>query len=187
MIGNYLDAFTDVLKQTIITDQKGNPIQDPSAYAGMIRRLEELRSQQGTLYLIGNGGSSGIISHTGIDLLNKCHIKAYPVTDNSMLTCLSNDYGYENVFLKVLEKSAVAKDGLIAVSSSGQSGSIVNAARWAAQQGMYVITLSGFSAENPLRSAGDINFWLNSKNYGHVEIGHSLLLHILTDALWLQP
>jgi D-sedoheptulose 7-phosphate isomerase len=44
-----------------------------------------------------------------------------------------------------------------------------------------VITLSGFAADNPLRTLGDINIWLNSKNYGLVEIGHQFILHNLSD------
>jgi D-sedoheptulose 7-phosphate isomerase len=186
MIRNYLSAFTDLLNETSITDEHGKGLNDDTAFKSMIQRLSEIRTQHGTVYLIGNGGSSGIISHTGIDFLNKCHIKAYPITDNSLLTCLSNDYGYDQVFLKVLEKAALPQDCLIAVSSSGKSPNIVNAAHWALKQGLYVVTFSGFSTGNPLRSSGHINFWLNSNNYGHVEIGHSLLLHILTDALWKE-
>jgi D-sedoheptulose 7-phosphate isomerase len=186
MIQPYLESFYSILQQTAVTDGTGAIIPDSAAFNQIIRQCNEIRSSHGTVYLIGNGGSSGIISHTGIDLLNKCNIRAYPITDNSLLTCLANDYGYEQVFLKVIEKSAIPNDCLIAVSSSGQSGSIVNAAKKAKQQGIYVVTLSGFTPDNPLRSIGHINFWLNSKNYGHVEIGHSLLLHILTDALWME-
>jgi D-sedoheptulose 7-phosphate isomerase len=186
MIRNYLSAFTDLLNETSITDEHGKGLDDDAAFKSMIHRLSEIRTQHGTVYLIGNGGSSGIISHAGIDFLNKCNIKAYPVTDSSLLTCLSNDYGYDQVFVKVLQKTASPKDCLIAVSSSGNSPNIVNAADWAKKNNLYVITFSGFTPDNLLRSKGYINFWLNSKNYGHVEIGHSLLLHILTDALWKE-
>jgi D-sedoheptulose 7-phosphate isomerase len=47
--------------------------------------------------------------------------------------------------------------------------------------GGMVITLSGFASDNPLRTLGDINIWLNSKNYGLVEIGHQFILHNLSD------
>ncbi len=186
MIKDYIESFSEIIRNTSITDDIGNGISDREAYKLAVESLTEIRTQHGTVYLIGNGGSSGIISHAGIDLLNKGHFKANPVTDNSLLTCLSNDYGYENVFLKVLEKSATSHDALIAMSSSGQSANVVNAARWAKEQGLFVITFSGFDGNNALRSCGHVNFWLNAKEYGRVEIGHALLLHIMTDALWIK-
>jgi D-sedoheptulose 7-phosphate isomerase len=179
MIKDYIDSFSEIIHNTSITDAVGNLTSDRDAYKQAAESLTEIRARHGTVYLIGNGGSSGIISHAAIDLLNKGHFKAYPVTDNSLLTCLSNDYGYENLFLKVLEKSATSHDALIAMSSSGQSANVVNAARWAKEQGL-------FDGNNALRSCGHVNFWLNAKEYGRVEIGHALLLHIMTDALWIK-
>ena len=106
------------------------------------------------------------------------------MTDNSILTCLANDYGYEKVFSEGLKTLFTGNDMLIAVSSSGSSKNIVNAAESAIQKGGKVITFSGFRDSNPLRSLGDYNFWLNSTNYGKVEIGHAMLLHILTDEIY---
>ena len=75
------------------------------------------------------------------------------------------------------------KDILIAISSSGQSRNIVNAVAVAKKNGATVITLSGFQDNNPLRQIGHYNLWLNSKDYGQVEIGHAFILHYLTDRL----
>lgn len=186
MIRDYTDTFADILRNTSITDAEGHLLDDDQAYHSAMNGMKSTRNRNGTVYLTGNGGSSAIVSHVGIDLLNKGHFKSYPITDNSLLTCLANDYGYENVFLKVLEKTATSQDALIAVSSSGKSPSIVNAASWAKSHGLFVITFSGFTEQAPLRSCGHINFWLNSKNYGKVETGHALLLHILTDQLWVE-
>lgn len=186
MIRNYINSFAEILGHTAITGSTGLPLTDQEAFDQAVHGLTEIRQQHGTVYLIGNGGSSGIISHAAIDLLNKGHFKAFPVTDNSLLTCLANDYGYENVFLTTLQKSATQRDALIAVSSSGQSPSIVKAATWAKEHGLFVITFSGFSEQAALRSCGHVNFWLNATNYGKVETGHALLLHILTDALWVS-
>jgi D-sedoheptulose 7-phosphate isomerase len=71
------------------------------------------------------------------------------------------------------------------MSSSGNSANIVNAARYAAEQKLFVTTFSGFDPANALRSVGAVNFWLDSNDYGKVEIGHSMLLHIVTDMLWV--
>ncbi len=47
----------------------------------------------------------------------------------------------------------------------------------------HVITLSGFLENNPLRQLGNYNLWLNSTDYGQVEIGHAFMLHYITDRL----
>lgn len=70
---------------------------------------------------------------------------------------------------------------LIAISSSGNSENIRNAATLMTNCGGTVITLSGFAVDNPLRSLGDINIWLDSRDYGLVEIGHQFILHNMSD------
>ena len=100
----------------------------------------------------------------------------------SSFCCLHID-GYENVFSKPLATLAQANDLLIAVSSSGKSRNIRNATDCMKEVGGKVITLSGFDKDNPLRAMGSINFWLNSNDYGLVEIGHMFFLHCLSDHL----
>ncbi len=183
LIKNYIDRFSEVLEKTLITDQQGKELERDEAYQGLVGQLEKIREDKGNLYLVGNGGSSGIISHASVDFLNTCHMRAVPMTDNSMLTCFANDYGYENIFSKPLEKTMQPGDALLAVSSSGTSRNIVNAAETAKSKGAFVLTFSGFKADNPLRATGDTNFWLDALDYGQVELGHALLIHILTDEL----
>ena len=131
--------------------------------------------------MIGNCGSSGSISHASVDLLNSCKVKAFPVTDNSQLTCFASDFGFENVFSKPLETLLSEGDLLVAVSSSCNSKNMVNASKLAKSKKNTVISLTGFNQDNFLRQTGDLNFWLDSSSYGLVEIGHAFLLHYLTD------
>ena len=182
MFTSYLDNFANALRGTQVT-RGTDPISQDDAFSEIIQQFNAVRLAQKNIYLIGNGGSSGIISHTAIDLLNVCRMRAQPLTDNSMLTCMANDYGYPNVFSQPLSTLFTEGDALIAVSSSGKSPNIVNAANLAMERQGVVVTLSGFKADNPLRQAGRYNFWLEADNYGVVEIGHSLLLHHLTDEL----
>lgn len=183
MIKSYLQEFSGILNGTVITDSKGKTFESEEVYNILSKLFEDISKSGGMVYLVGNGGSSGIISHSSIDFINACKMRAMPMTDNSILTCLANDYGYENVFSEGLKTLFSDRDILIAVSSSGNSKNILNAAKVAKDKGGKVVTFSGFKSENPLRSAGDYNFWLNSTNYGKVEIGHALLLHILTDEI----
>lgn len=179
-LNQYTNQFDKVVNAAIITDNNGVTIDN--AFAKIVEELNTIKANGGTVYLVGNGGSSGIISHVSIDLINACKIKAQPITDNSILTCLANDYGYENVFSEALKTLITDKDLLIAVSSSGNSQNIVNAVEVANQKGAKSFTLSGFKPENALRKTGTYNLWIESMSYGYVEIGHALLLHYVTDS-----
>jgi D-sedoheptulose 7-phosphate isomerase len=97
------------------------------------------------------------------------------------LTCLSNDYGYEFVFEKQVEFHARKGDVLVAISSSGKSVNILNAVKAARKIGCSVMTFSGFDKQNPLAKLGDLNFYVDSKEYGFVEVGHVALMHAMLD------
>jgi D-sedoheptulose 7-phosphate isomerase len=177
----YTNQFYSILNQ-IVCFKNNDEVKDTNIFFNeIINTLKELKNNNGSIYLIGNGGSSGLISHASIDFINACKLKAFPITDNSLLTCMANDYGYENVFKQPLNTFLNNKDLLIAVSSSGKSLNIINAVKLAKEKKSKVITLSGFNKENPLRSLGDYNFWVDSKSYGYVEIAHSFILHFISD------
>ncbi len=177
---NYLATFSALLANSAFATAAGElPFED--GLLGLQAILLQLRDRRGSLYIIGNGGSAGVASHAVVDFVNVAKINAFTLHDSSLLTCMANDYGYENAFAKLVAQFAKPGDALIAISSSGKSKNICNAALQAKAQGATVITLSGFSAQNPLRTIGDHNIWLNSENYGHVEIGHQFILHNLSD------
>ena len=73
------------------------------------------------------------------------------------------------------------QDLLFAISSSGESQNILNAAVAAQKKSIPVVTFSGFSQSNALRSLGTINFYVPSYAYGFVEIGHLTLCHAILD------
>lgn len=143
--------------------------------------LKQIEKVEGIVYVIGNGGSSGIASHFCTDLLRTLEMSAAPVSDSNILTCFANDFGYERVFELPLERNLKPKDLLVAISSSGQSKNILAACKVAKRKKVPLITLSGFSKDNPLRQLGDLNFWLDSHDYGLVETGHFFLLHTIVD------
>jgi len=145
--------------------------------------LKEAREQKAGVFLVGNGGSAAVVSHIFNDFINVARLRAFTLHESSLATCMANDYGYENVFSKPLATLAQANDLLIAVSSSGKSRNIRNATDCMKEVGGKVITLSGFDKDNPLRAMGSVNFWLNSNDYGLVEIGHMFFLHCLSDHL----
>jgi D-sedoheptulose 7-phosphate isomerase len=165
------------------TDELGQSLPYPDGFESTLNLLKEAREEKACVFLIGNGGSAAIVSHIFNDFINVGKLRAFTLHESSLVTCISNDYGYENVYSKPLETLAQPNDLLIAVSSSGQSQNIRNAADSMKEIGGKVITLSGFGNDNPLREMGLVNFWLNSNDYGLVEVGHMFFLHCLSDHL----
>lgn len=178
---DYFRELSELSEQMTAHDEQG---EDLGFSAGILRFAEmtlACRDRGGTVYFIGNGGSSGIVSHMAADFTKNGRIPALTFTDNSLLTCLSNDLGYENVYSEPIKIIAKAGDMLIAVSSSGQSDNILNAVAAAKDKGMDVVTLSGFQANNPLRGTGDLRFYVPSSKYGYVECLHQSVIHCALD------
>jgi D-sedoheptulose 7-phosphate isomerase len=144
--------------------------------------LGEIQNKKNRIYLVGNGGSAAIASHSAIDLLKNGNIPATAFNDASLLTCISNDIGFEDVFAKPIEMLAREGDLVICISSSGRSANIIKAANTAKAKGCSVLTLSGFEPDNPLRTLGNINFFVPSFSYGFLEIIHQYILHCILDA-----
>ena len=134
------------------------------------------------VFFVGNGGSAAIASHMAIDYSKNGGVKAMAFNDPAALTCLANDYGYEDVFAKQIGYHTGYGDVVVLVSSSGKSPNILKAAEAARFSDCKVITLSGFDPANPLRKLGDINFFVPSHDYGVVEITHLSILHSMVTA-----
>lgn len=130
---------------------------------------------------VGNGGSSSIAGHLTIDCINAAGVKAVNFNDPGIITCFSNDYGYENWVSKALSCYANAGDVLVLISSSGQSKNMLIGANKGKSLGLNVITLTGFSSDNPLKKLGDINLWVNSNEYNAVEMTHHIWLLAIVD------
>jgi len=148
--------------------------------AGLITSQSETGKK---LIFIGNGASASISSHMSTDYWKNGRIRAISFNDSSLLTCISNDYGYQHVFEKPIEMFADSGDILFAVSSSGKSENILKGVLEAKKKGCHVITLSGFLEKNPLRCLGDYNFYVSSLEYGPVEILHLSICHCILDLI----
>jgi D-sedoheptulose 7-phosphate isomerase len=131
--------------------------------------------------LAGNGASAAIASHVAVDLTKSAGIRAMNFNEPDLITCLANDYGYDQWLVRGLEMYADRGDVIVLISSSGQSSNIVNAARHARGRGLPVIALSGFNPDNSLRQLGDISLWVDSRRYNIVETVHQSWLLAAVD------
>lgn len=143
----------------------------------LIRKAHRLLHGGLRVIFVGNGGSAAIASHMAIDYSKNGGVRALALNDPAALTCLANDFGYEQVFAKQIEYQAQSGDVAVLISSSGKSRNMLFAAQSARSAGCLVITLSGFDRDNPLRKLGEVNFYVPSRDYGVVEISHLAILH----------
>jgi len=132
--------------------------------------------------MVGNGGSASICSHMTVDYWKNGNIRSTAFNDSSLLTTVSNDYSYAEVFSKTIEMFADEGDMLYCISSSGKSVNILNGADAALKKNCNVITFSGFSEDNPLRKKGMFNFYVPAVSYGYCEILHLFIIHAILDA-----
>ena len=118
-----------------------------------------------------------------MDLTKTTNIKAMTFNESSILTCFSNDFGYENWVEKAIGYYSNKEDLVILISSSGESKNILNGGVKARALGLPLITLSGFSEDNKLRHMGDVNLWVDSKQYNIVETVHQVWILSIIDFL----
>lgn len=146
---NYAEQLADLLAKT-----------DWRLVENLAEILAELTTNGRHLYICGNGGSAGNAQHLANDFLygvspkKKQAIKVEALSANaSVLTCLGNDVGYDNIFAHQLDVKGDKGDVLMVLSGSGNSPNIINAINSAKNKGMYtagVIGYSGGQAKNLL-------------------------------------
>jgi D-sedoheptulose 7-phosphate isomerase len=175
-----LEHLVEVLQNCIVTTNL-RAIDQNEGINVFHQLMRDVKKNNGKIYVIGNGGSAGIASHFSNDLLKALEIPSLTLVDSNVMTCFANDYGYEHVYSKPLSLLMNSDDLLVAISSSGGSKNIINAVETANTKDAKVLTLSGFSSENPLRKLGYLNFWIDISDYGLVEAAHFFLLHTVSD------
>ncbi len=175
------ERFAKLLTSVEFTNGRGESMHIEDGVDAVLAMMRAARDQGRRVFVLGNGGSAAIASHTVNDLVNNGRLQASVIHDASLLTCMANDYGYENAYARILDVQASAGDLLFAISSSGQSLNIRKAVEAMGDRGGRTVTLTGFNKDNPLRAMGDLNIWLDSSDYGSVEVGHQFVLHHLCD------
>jgi D-sedoheptulose 7-phosphate isomerase len=138
-----------------------------------------------TVFSCGNGGSAAIANHLLCDFLKgvQTDTQLRPrviglATSLELITAIANDIAFEEVFAYQLRALARPGDVLITISASGNSENIVRAVRWARDNRVRSIALTGFDGGRSARLA-DVSLHVQASNYGIVEDVHQSLMHIL--------
>jgi len=157
----------------------------------VVKVLREARERAATVYIVGNGGSAATASHFATDLSKATvrdgspRVRALSLTDNvALMTALSNDLGYEQVFVGQLRGLLRPGDVLIAISVSGSSPNVLRTVELAHECGATSIAFVGFDGGQLVRSA-DLAIHVASERgvYGPVEDVHLAIHHLVTTCL----
>ncbi|MFO1080009.1 MAG: SIS domain-containing protein [Reyranellaceae bacterium] len=183
--GDYLVAYAARIAAALAS-VRGSEI-DRAAQA-LRRAIDEDR----LVFVCGNGGSAAIANHLTCDcskgIATGTSLRPRIVSLSAtveLITAIANDREYAEVFAHQLANAARPGDLLITISSSGDSENIVRAVRWAADNGMATVALTGFSGGRSAALA-DVNLHVAADNYGIVEDVHQSLMHILAQYLRLS-
>ena len=137
----------------------------------------------GKIIFMGNGGSAADAQHLAAEFISKLTIDRQPLAaialtvDTSILTAISNDYGYEHVFARQIEALAKPDDVIIGISTSGQSKNVIYGFLEAKSIGAYTI---GFCGCRGFPNCDlDVYFSIESANTARIQEAHIILGHML--------
>jgi D-sedoheptulose 7-phosphate isomerase len=173
-----LEEAAAVLTQ-FIEEQEQN-----STIAAAAQLMADSINTGGKILSCGNGGSSCDAMHFAEELTgryreNRQAIPAIAISDPGHLTCVSNDFGYQYVFSRYLEALGNRGDVLLAISTSGNSGNVLEAAITAKSKGMKVVALTGKDG-GKLKPLADV--CINVPHFGYadrIQEVHIKIIHIL--------
>ena len=153
------------------------------------QKLQSFIGHRKQVFIIGNGGSCAIAEHISTDLNKRCSVKALTLSNNSLQTALTNDYGQENAFVEWLKMNHFNKgDYLVAISSSGKSKNILNALEHAHDCLGSTLSIFGMDGENPFpeKSFEHDYIHIDNYNYGVIELTSEIILHGIVEDLVME-
>jgi D-sedoheptulose 7-phosphate isomerase len=149
-------------------------------------RLIEVYESDGRLFTFGNGGSAADAQHLAAELIGRYKRDRRPLpavaltVDPSVLTCVANDYGYQDVFARQVTGFVRPGDMVIAFSTSGRSANVVRGLETARSQGATTVYFGG-SGGGPAAGHADHALVVDSMQTARIQETHLLLLHLLSE------
>lgn len=175
----FADAYLKYLDQVLKSI-------DTREIGRFVQTLLDARERGSTVFFIGNGGSAATASHFANDISIGTNdyvkpFRALSLTDNvPILTAISNDFGYEDAFVRQLRVLAKKGDVLVAISASGNSPNLLKAFDYAKEAGIKTVAITAFDGGR-MKSAADegIHVPTAPKEYGPAEDAHMVLDHLV--------
>lgn len=145
--------------------------------------LLDIKKKKGTVYIFGNGGSISTANHFAVDMTKNAKIKTISITNDNLITCFSNDYGFEKWMEKSIKYYVEKKDLVIFLSVSGNSKNILNALKFCNKNKIKTFSLTGHKKNNLTNKLSRKFIWVNSMSYNAVEITHNIILLTIVDLI----
>ena len=180
MKNNFLNNYLDNIKEELNKfDNYSNII------LKIIDDIKKLRKTKKKVIIYGNGGSASTASHFSTDLTKNARIKCINFNESNLITCFSNDYGFENFVSQALKEFSSKGDIIILLSVSGESKNLLKAAEFCKKKKLNLITLTGKKTNNSLlkKNSKGKNIFIDSKSYNIVEICHHMILLTIVDCI----
>ena len=164
-------------------------LREPVAKAGAM--LAASLKNGGKALACGNGGSAADAQHFAAELVNRFERERAPLaglaltTDTSTLTSIANDYAYQQVFSKQVRAYARRGDVLLAISTSGNSGNVMEAIQVGHEMGVRIVALTGNGGGKigPMMAPDDVHICVPHKTTARIQEVHLLVLHCLCDII----
>jgi D-sedoheptulose 7-phosphate isomerase len=140
------------------------------------------------VFLCGNGGSAADAQHIAGEFVGRFRTDRKPLpavaltTDTSVITCIGNDFGFDDIFARQLEALAKPSDILWAFSTSGTSKNVLKAAETAKKNKVRIIAFTGKS-RTPLEELADVCLAVDAPNTAAAQEIHQLAYHIICDLI----
>ncbi len=157
----------------------------------IVLKLKNCINQGGTIYFCGNGGSASDSQHIAAELIGRYKKDRKPLkaislnTDTSVLTCISNDYSYENVYSRQLEGLLGKTDLLFAFTTSGNSKNIISALKTARAKNSFSICFTGNDGGEAIKYA-DKALVIPSSSTARIQEMHITIGHIIVELLEME-
>lgn len=152
----------------------------------LARELVDVFASGGRLYTFGNGGSAADAQHLAAELVGRYGRDRRPlpamsmVTDPSVVSCIGNDYSFDDVFARQVTAFATSSDMVIGFTTSGRSPNVVNGLAAARRTGARAVVLCG--AEGAAAAAeADVAILVPSTETPRIQEMHLLTLHLLSE------
>ena len=148
--------------------------------------VEQSLRNGGKIHFCGNGGSAADAQHLAAELSGRFYFDRPPLNaealhcNTSYLTAVGNDYGYDQVFSRLLRGTAHRGDVLVGISTSGNSRNIIEAYRVAQEMGVSIISFTG-STGGQMGQFGGVLLNVPSNDTPRIQESHIMLGHILCD------
>tara|TARA_B100001989_G_C24390061_1_gene388783 strand:+ start:121 stop:681 length:561 start_codon:yes stop_codon:yes gene_type:complete len=147
------------------------------------KMIIDTKKRKGIVYVFGNGGSLSTANHFAVDMTKNAKVKTISLSNDNLITCFSNDYGFDKWIKKSIEYYVKKPDLVIFLTVSGNSKNIVNALKLCKKKKIKTFSLTGHKNDNLSNKLSNNFLWINSMSYNAVEIIHNIILLTVVDLI----